>query len=256
MIASGIARLYTKKCLHSPFVHIILAIFYLFAGCRMEQQFSVQSLDSANLFPTFPPYFSIQAVLHFIHLHHSFRGRIVCCVAYDREVHFIVKGPLGIDIMRGLINKKGVTVVDRLRHLVYQWDYNNQPDHFYCNYSFIQSLLLGTLGRSIDDKISIPNLLPAPLAYIYDECTNRVIGTELIDRQEKYWFKVLYQHKIIENRTFFSGIKIFFSLKNRQQPNKGRVTLRKLHFKRLKKPNIRLKVPRNYRKIEVCPQSW
>ena len=245
------ARLCTKKSMQSPLLHMLLAIFYLFAGCRTEP-FSSELLDLANVFPTFPPYFSIQAVFHFINLHYSFRGRIVCCVAYGRQIHFIVKGPLGIEIMRGLINKKGVTVVDRLRHLVYQWDYKSQPYHFY--YSFIQSLLLGTLGRSIDHKI--PNLLPDPLAYIYDASTSRVIGTELIDRQQNYWFKVLYQHKVIENRTFFSGIKIFFSLKNRKQANKGSITLHKFHFKGLKKPNIRLKIPANYRKIVVSPQSW
>lgn len=239
------------------FVHIFLAIFYLFAGCGMEQ-FSGQSLDLANSFTTFPPYFSIQAVFNFIKPHHSFGGRIVCSVAYDQQIHFIVKGPFGIEVMRGLIDKKGVTVVDHLRHLVYQWDYKciNQSYHFYCNYSFIQSLLLGTLARSVDHKISIPNVLPAPLAYIYDAFTSKVIGIELVDRQQGYWFRALYQHKVIKNKTFLYGIKIDFSLRDRKQPNKGRIILHKLHFKGLKKPNIRLKIRGNYRKIVVCPQSW
>ncbi|WP_432466210.1 DUF4292 domain-containing protein [Candidatus Cardinium hertigii] len=220
------------------------------------EQFSPQSLDAANLFPTFPPFFSIQAVLHFVHLHHSFRGHIVCSVAYDRQIHFIVKGPLGIEVIRGLIDKKGVTVVNRLRHLVYQWDYQsiNQLYHFYCNYSFIQSLLLGTLGRSVEHKISIPNVLPVPLAYIYDPFTSKVIGIKLVDRQQGYWFSVLYQHKVIKHKTFLSGIEMNFSLKERKQSNKGRVILQKFHFKRLKKPTIRLKIPDHYRKIVVCPQ--
>ncbi|CDG49701.1 Hypothetical protein CHV_a0388 [Cardinium endosymbiont cBtQ1 of Bemisia tabaci] len=248
------ALLYTKKCLQSAFLYIFLAVFYLFVGCSM-QQFSDQSLDAANLFPTFPPYFSIQAVLHFINPGHSFRGRMVCSVAYDRQIHFIVKGPLGIEVMRGLIDKKGVTLVDRLRRLVYQWDYNNQSYDFYCNYSFIQSLLLGTLGRSLDHKISIPNVLPAPLAYIYDPFTSRVIGIELVDRQKGHWFRVLYQYKVIKNKTFLSGIKIDFSLKDKKQTNKGRVILHKLDFKGVKKPNIRLKIPGNYRNASSRKRS-
>lgn len=244
------APLYTKKYLWLGFVRISLAMFYLFTGCGM-QQVSKQPFDWTDLFTTFPACCAMQAALNFIDLRHAFRCRLVCCITYNQQIDFIVKAPLGVELMRGLIDKKGVTVVDRLHRVVYQWDYKQikQQYHFYCNYLFIQSLLLGTVGSSIDNRVCIPDPLLASLTYIYDDLTGKIIGVQLIDTKQENCFKVLYRHKMAENKTFLSSITIRYALKNSEWPSyQGTVVLYKFHFKARKRPNIKLKIPAYYRK--------
>lgn len=237
--------LYTIKPL--GFVQIFFVALYLFSGCGMQQA-SKQSFDVTNLLTTFPACFSMQAALHFMGLHYTFRCRVACCVTYDQQIDFIVKGPLGIEIIRGLIDKKGVTVVDRLRRLVHQWDYKRikQQYHFPCNYPFIQSLLLGRVCSPIEQ--GVPNALCSDLAYTYDDLTRKVVLDRLIDPKQGNSLKFLYRHKTVADRSCLSGIKMHFSLKDKGQLYQGSVTLHKLHFKELKRPNIKLAIPAYYHK--------
>ncbi|CAH2560102.1 DUF4292 domain-containing protein [Cardinium endosymbiont of Oedothorax gibbosus] len=235
--------LYTIKRL--VFVQIFLAALYLFSGCGMQQA-SKQSFDVTHLLTTFPACFSMQAALHFMGLQHTFHCRVACCVTYDQQIDFIVKGPLGIEVIRGLIDKKGVTVVDRLRRLVYQWDYKRikQQYHFPCNYLFIQSLLLGRVCSPIEQ--GVPDALCADLTYTYDDLTRKVSRVQLIDPKQGNGLKFLYQHRMVVDRACLSGIKIHFSLNDKGQFHQGNVTLHKLHFKKLKRPNIKLTIPTYY----------
>lgn len=233
------ASLHTIKRL--DFVQIFA--LYLFSGCGMQQA-GKQSFDVTGLLTTFPACFSIQAALHFMGLQHTVRCRVVCCVTYSQQIDFIVKGPLGIELIRGLIDKNGVTVVDQLRRVVYQWDYKRikQQYHFPCNYPFIQSFLLGTVCSPIEHS----DLLCADLAYTYDDLMRKVVVVQLIDKKQGNCLKFLYRYKMVADKTCLSGIKIAFSLIDKGQRYQGRATLYELHFKELKKPNIKLTIPAYY----------
>ncbi|MCT4697250.1 DUF4292 domain-containing protein [Candidatus Cardinium sp. TP] len=231
--------LYTIKRL--AVVQFFVAVCYWFPGCGIQQP-SNQFFDVAGLLTTFPACFSMQASVHCMGFGPTFRCRVVCCVSYNQRIDFIVKGPLGIEIIHGCIDKKGVTIVDRLRRIVHQWDYQRitQHYHFVCNYPLIQSLLLGTgpIGQGA---------LPADLAYTYDDLTRNVIAVQLRDTKQFNIFTFLYRYKMVVDRACLSGIKLRFLLKGQVQCYQGRITLYKLYFKKLKKPNIRLAIPTYYR---------
>lgn len=234
------------------FIQVFLVVFQLFLGCGMQQA-SQRPFHLTHLLTTFPACFSMQASLHFMDPFHTLRCRVVCCVTYDQQVDFIVKGPLGIELMRGVIDKKGVKVVDRLRRLVYQWNYKRIKEvyHFSCNYPLIQSLLLARVCSPIEYGLSILDPLCSDLAYTYDGLTRKVVAAQLIDKKQGNCFKFLYRYKMIADTACLSGIKIGFSLRDKGNRYQGRVTLQKLHFKELKKPNIKLTIPAYYRKADT-----
>ncbi|WP_342265484.1 DUF4292 domain-containing protein [Cardinium endosymbiont of Philonthus spinipes] len=222
---------------------------YLLSGCGLQQD-SRHSFDVTGLCTSFPACFSMQASLHFIGSHHVCRLRVRCCVTYDQQIAFLVKGPFGVELMRGVIDKKGVTVVDRLRRLVYQWDYKRirEQYHFPCHYALIQSLLLAKVCSPMEDDLSISDALPAHLSYTYDDLTRKVIALQLSGTKSGDFLRCLYQYKMVENSPCLSGSKIVFSIKEKGRLYRGRATLHKLHFKKLKKPNIQLTIPPYYRK--------
>ncbi|WP_419241040.1 DUF4292 domain-containing protein [Cardinium endosymbiont of Nabis limbatus] len=217
------------------------------------QQTRKQSFDVTDLLTAFPSYFSMQASLHFMGLSHTFRYRLVCCITYDEQIDFMVKGPLGIVLIRGAIGKKGVTVVDQLQRVVYQWNYQQIKEkyHVSCNYPLMQSLLLGTVTDPIAHRLSTPDSLCSDIVYTYDDLTGKVIAAERIDTKQGNFVKVLYQHKMEGEATYLSGIKISFSLSDKKKLYQGKAALHKLHFKALKKPNIKLTIPPYYRKNDV-----
>ncbi|WP_162789904.1 DUF4292 domain-containing protein [Cardinium endosymbiont of Sogatella furcifera] len=231
--------LYTIKRL--AVVQFFVAVCYWLPGCGMQQP-SNQSFDVTDLLTTFPACFSMQASIDYMGFGPTFRCRVVCCVSYNQRIDFIVKGPFGIEIIHGCIDKKGVTVVDRLRHLVHQWDYQRiaQHYHFICSYPLMQSLLLGTgpIGQGA---------FSTDLVYSYDDRTRKVISVQLRDTKQGNAFTFLYRYKMVADRTCLSGIKLRFLFKEQTQCYKGRATLYKLHFKQLKRPTIRLRIPTYYR---------
>ncbi|UWW96721.1 MAG: DUF4292 domain-containing protein [Candidatus Cardinium sp.] len=223
------------------FLQLCLTALYLFAGCGMQQAAN-QSFDVVDLLTVFPRCFSMQASLDFMGLHHAFRYRLVCCVTYNQQIDFIVKGPFGIALIAGVIDKKGVTVV--AHRVVHQWDYKQIQEqyHFPCNYLLIQSLLLGRVYSPMEDHLSIPDGLWSGLAYTYDTLRRKVTAVQLINQDSS--FKCLYRYKMAADTTCLSRMNIYFSLRDKQQLYQGRAVLHKLHFKKLKKPNIRLRIPK------------
>ena len=235
--------LYTIKRL--AFLQLFFIAIYLFAGCGMQQA-PKQSFDVVDLLTTFPSCFSLQASLHFMGLRHACRYRLVCCVTYNQQINFIIKGPFGIALIAGLIDKKGVTVVDRLRRVVHRLDYKQIQEqyHFPCNYPLIQSLLLSRVYIPIQDRLSITDPFSSNLAYTYDDLRRKVTAVQLIDSKQRNTFKCLYRYKVAADTTCLSGMKVNFSFRDKQQLYQGSALLHKLHFKQLKKPNIRLKIPK------------
>ncbi|WP_243553055.1 DUF4292 domain-containing protein [Candidatus Cardinium sp. cBcalN2] len=228
--------------------YIFWIFSYLFSGCGMQKA-DQPSFDLSVLPTTFPAYFSINAALIFKHLNQTFRYRLVCFVAYDQEIHFIVKGALGIEIIGGVIDQKGITLLDRLNRVVHEWDYSRIKQHynFDGNYLFIQSLLLGTVCNASKDKRKlIPDALSSSVTYIYDRLTNKIRGLQLMEKKKGNQLKFLYQHKIAEDKLYLSGIGMLFSLKYKEACYTGNIILHKFHFKQLKKLNSKLTIPRYY----------
>ncbi len=219
------------------------------------QQVSKQWFHVTHLLTNFPRCFSIQASLNVMGLSHILRPRLVCCVTYDQKIDFMVKGPLGVEIISGVIDKKGITIVDHSRRVVHQWDYKQiKKDYcFVCSYAFIQSLLLGRVCSPIEDSVSTLDPLPFDLSYTYDEFKKNVVAIQLIDREKGNTVRILYQYKMVKGNVCLSGIRLDCSLRDHRQPYKGSATLRSFRFKKIKKTNLKLRIPAYYRQeIDVC----
>ncbi|WP_339044112.1 DUF4292 domain-containing protein [Cardinium endosymbiont of Tipula unca] len=205
---------------------------------------------------TIPACFSITASLNYVGSNDSYRCQVYCCVEHDKQIHFVVRGPFGIEVVRGVMNEKGVTILDRLHRLVHQWDYEQIKQHYHvhCNYQLIQSLLLGTTCKTPPFR-NDQGLLVTPsesrnyLHYTYDRVTGKVIGTQLMDGKGNNRIKFLYKRSDIPLNSFIgiAGIKIDFSLNDNHQPYKGMMIYYNLRFSSLSTPNIKLKVPSYYK---------
>lgn len=237
LCTTAVSRNYKIKPLKVLLFRLYWLAFYLFSGCGVGQPDS-ESLDETDFSTNFPPCFSIKACLHFIDLHRSFGCRIVSCITYDKKIHFIVQTSFGIEIIRGVIDKKGITLVDRFSRVVYQSDYNDiaKAYHFPVNYLLIQSLVLALPFTSIEASGVEPAC--TNISYTYDPLTRRVAAVKLIDKKGKNYISLLYQYNMVENHPLCAGIKIAFAINHIGKSYKGRIILNKFHFKKLKKSNI------------------
>lgn len=237
------------------FVQILCFVFAACCGCSVpppkKNKHGATSLKTSTS-ATFPPCFSITTSLHYVGSNNSYRFQVYYCVEHDKQIHFVLRGHLGIEVIRGVINESGVTVLDRLHRVVHQWYYEQikQRYHFHCNYYLLQSLLLGTTCtfRNAQGLLVTPSESRRYLNYTYGNTTGKVIGTQLMDRQGNY-IRLLYKRSCPPSNDFpgISGIKIDFALNDNNQLYKGIMICNNLKVKPLSAPNIKLKVPSYYK---------
>jgi hypothetical protein len=143
-----------------------------------------------------------------------------------------------------------------LYRVAYRWNYEQikQQYHFHYNYQLIQSLLLGTACTSIlikneKETLNTPAELRKYLAYTYHNVTGKVMGVQLVDEKCGHGVRFSYQRKALPSKDYFTclaGMKIHFSLTDKEKLYQGSIALRKLKFKQLKKPNMKFTVPIDY----------
>lgn len=251
-------QLYVLKRAPLAYIQILLCSFCLLSSCRIpKNKINKPSfvLLKASVSRRLPPCFSLTASLDYIGLNCTSHCRVEFCVEYDKQIHFVVKGPLGIEIVRGIINTKGVVALDRLHRVVYEWHYGQIKEryHFCCNYQLIQSFLFGIDYQDIyrDKKrllVTSGEIRPS-VAYTYDNSIMRKVqSAQLMNTKGDSRLTFLYRYKTTscKRTAYLSGIKIHFSFINKDQLDQGMVELSGLKFKALKMPSIKCTIPSYY----------
>ncbi|MBX9890324.1 MAG: DUF4292 domain-containing protein [Amoebophilaceae bacterium] len=185
--------------------------------------------------------------------------RFQCCVTYDQQIQYSIKSPFGVECIRGSVDQEGLIIVDRLHRITYRRNYEQikQAYHVSLNYLLIQAFLLGNFYKVTDHEnkkqVTIDSDLLRPfLICSYAKVIQGVV-TRLVDLQGNPIVKWIYQRNptpLKQDFTNLRGIKIHFTIKHGRSSYPKVITLERLKFKPLKRPNMR-----PLRNIKVAPHS-
>ncbi len=229
---------------------------FLGSSCGMIPKEEAQTeviWETAPLHETFPQHFAIQACVQYASGKHTTRLRLVCYATYHQAIQFILKGPWGIEVMRGMANQKGVVVLDQWSRTSYQWSYRQFTKRygFPCCYDILQSLFLGTECAllHIKDKKVRAQLL-AFFSHVYQSETRILIQTQATDLEQRNNLRIHYRRLLSPFRGCFSdlsGLQICFSLVYKGKRQQGSLTLKNIIFKKLDHPAKNFVVPACYK---------
>lgn len=211
-------------------------------SCGVAQQI-VEGQHAKGDAMKFPRYFAMRSSLICRHLKRIHHLHIEVDIAFDKKIHFIVKGPLSSVLLRGIVTKQGITLSDPLHFRTYELSYEHiRQQHAFClNYALIQSLLLGTtynesVKAKLKGKTSEQGDFLRYLSYTYDKHTKTLLRTQLVDLNKKYHINFFYRYnqKSTKQKKYcfnnLSSIDIELFCQKAMQLQKSSLVLPKLTF--------------------------
>ena len=212
---------------------------------------SYDLIKGENINPSstaYPSCFLVTGIIRYRSVHKQVSLRLQCCVTYDKQIQYSIKSPFGVECIRGSVDQEGLIIVDRFHRITYLRNYKQikQAYHVSLNYLLIQAFLLGNFYKVTDHEnekqVTIESdLLRSLLICNYAKVIQEVV-TRLVDLQGNSIVKWLYQRNptpLKRDFTHLRGIKIHFTLKKGSSSYPQVITLQRLRFKPLKRPNMR-----------------
>lgn len=207
-----------------------------------EQPKAPTSLSTSS----FPPYFAITGCIKYSTSHNPTNLYATCCIAYGRKIQCILRTRWGVEIMRGLVNHLGVTILDRVSKKSYCLSYRKIKERYglYLNYETIQSLLLGLIdSKSLPPRQANkkPHGLPKTF-FFHHITTGEVMTAQLINFQETHVIQFVYHRKTMALGNHFTnlvGLDIYGKIRKQQKNYAYKIIWQKLKFRPFKKSNTR-----------------
>jgi hypothetical protein len=133
--------------------------------------------------------------------------RLRIFVNKDNEIFFFLNSNLGLNIIKGRVDQKGITLINSIDKSYTKYSYSQLSKlmHIYLDYRLIQSLLLGKMHKSY------PNLHSS--TYYKENVYHYKVGKNFfVTYFDKAKDKIFYNHVYFLNT--YNSLKVHYSYKN------------------------------------------
>jgi hypothetical protein len=175
----------------------------------------------------------------------------------NKEIFFFVTSGLGLNVIKGHIHAKGITMINAIDKSYYNYSYRDisMNMHISVDYSFIKSLILAEIShnrlklkKKVEDckniyRYQVGNTL---FETYFDKIKNRIFYSHIYFLNTYNHFRVHYCYKNDE-ALFYNSLIFYLCIKNKLEISEQEIHLEGVSYKLLdERKSVDFSIPKGY----------